>query len=363
MPLSARCGDSTSRRAGRWLRRAWVVLAQSVRALFAHNGTHWAAAIAYYTLLSLVPLLLLVASLAAPFIDADQAVARLTLALGEFTPRGAERIAALLREALGERRKLGLGATAALLWTGSRVFGALTKALNLAFAAEETYGVLRRRLVEIGMLLTVGLTFALALAAEALLGVLRVALAPLPGAQDSLLGALQEASRLVLLPLAFLLIYRFAPRSRPAWRAALVGAGVATGIFLIGEDLFLDYLEFFGSYRTVYGSLAFVAVLALWAWVVAVITIFGGEVAAHVQHLAIDRRRQGPRRGRRAEPAERCQVPPPLPTLRGRRARDALLVAGGLLLGICLGRTLGGRPAEAPRRGPSTVGGRRRHTR
>jgi len=349
----------------RRLRCARIVVVQSVKGLILDNGSHWAAAIAYYTLLSLFPLLLLVVSLAVPAVDAAWAVDRLTQVLGEFTPRGEDRIAAILRETLAKRGEIGLGSTVALLWTGSRVFGALTKALNLAFAVEETYGVLRRRLVEVGMLLTVGLAFALALAAEALIGALRIALAPLPGEQEALLGVLQGAARLVLLPVAFLLIYRFVPRRRPDWRAALAGAVTATLLFLVGEELFLDYLERFGAYNRIYGSLALAIVLVLWAWAVAVIALFGGEVAAHVQYLAIE--------GYAAAEVElwhRGHHPPgraPLAALQqpgeartapaggGRRARRIasadgrdcvaamLLLAGGVLLGVGLARAFGRR--------------------
>ena len=337
----------------RRLRCARIVMVQSVKGLILDNGSHWAAAIAYYTLLSLFPLLLLVASLAAPAVDAAWAVDRLTHALGEFTPRGEDRIAAILREALEKRGEIGLGSTVALLWTGSRVFGALTKALNLAFAVDETYGVLRRRLVEVGMLLTLGLAFALALAAEAVIGTLRIALAPLPGEQEALLGVLQEAARLILLPVAFLLIYRFVPRGRPDWRAALAGAVTASLLFLVGEELFLDYLERFGTYNRIYGSLALAIVLVLWAWAVAVITLFGGEVAAHVQYLAIEGHAAaevecwhgGHRRLGRAARAVgvRRRTGPPAPAGGGRRAADLLLVAGGILLGVCLARAFGRR--------------------
>ncbi len=180
-----------------------AVLVQSVKDLFADNGTHWAAAIAYYSLLSLFPLLLLVASTAAYVVDPVWAVDQLTLLLGQFLPGIAEEIEKVVRDVLDDRGGIGLLSTVALLWTGSRLIGALTKALNVAYDVEETGGALRRRLRELGIVLTIGVVFILALTADFLFGALRYLLGVLPTGRALILNLVQEIVPLALLPLAF----------------------------------------------------------------------------------------------------------------------------------------------------------------
>lgn len=79
------------------------------------------------------------------------------------------------------------------------------------------------------------------------------------------------------------LLYRFVPRRRPDWQAALVGAGVAAALVLLARPLFIYYVQRFGDYNIIYGSLAIVVILIFWAFIVAAITILGGEIASHVQ--------------------------------------------------------------------------------
>lgn len=311
----ARCREW---RAASWRARARCLAAialQSTGNLLAHNGSHWAAAIAYYSLLSTFPFLLLVASIAATFAEQDWAVAQIIALLGPFVPGLEERIEAVVRDALAKSRGIGFLSVAALLWSGSRMFSALTKALNAAYDVAEIAGVLQRRLREAGMLLTIGLIFALALGADVLFAALRYLLGILPTGRRVILAALEAAVPLVFLPLAFFLIYRFIPRGRLDRRATLAGAAIAALLFLVAKELFLDYLEWFANYNLIYGSVAIAIVLALWAWLAALITLFGGEVAACLHHVLLARppaeemgRRQSARQSH--EQVDRPEGPP-----------------------------------------------------
>jgi membrane protein len=57
---------------------------------------------------------------------------------------------------------------------------------------------------------------------------------------------------------------------------------------LAARPLFLRYVRDFGQYNLIYGSVAVAVILVLWAWVVALILLFGGELASHVQAMAIE---------------------------------------------------------------------------
>ncbi|MFP4344416.1 MAG: YihY/virulence factor BrkB family protein [Anaerolineales bacterium] len=256
---------------------------------FLHDsGPQWAAAIAYYSLLSIPPLLLAIVSIAAYFVDPEWATEQATTLLGEFLPQGSTQIEDVIKDAIDTRGTVGLLSIGSLLWSGTRVFGAIAKALNIAFITRETYGFFKRLLVEFSMLLTVGLLFVVALAAPYVFHLLRDVLAVIP-ADNAILGILAELLPVLLLLGGFFLIYRFVPREEVAWEAAALGAGVATLLFVIARPLFTYYLQRFANYNLIYGSIAIVIILVFWAWIIGVILLFGGEITAHIQSMLLEK--------------------------------------------------------------------------
>jgi membrane protein len=280
---------SSSPTAPRPWRRGVGLLILAGRDFFRDNGPTWAAAIAYYSLLSLFPLLLAIGSIAAHFVDPQWAEQRATDYLGGLLPAGTEVIQRVVAQTLATARGSGWIVTLPLLWSGSLFFAVIIKALNIIFDAEERFGFVRRTLIRLAMLCTLGLAFLAALGVPiALHAVQRVLFHTPPG---KVLMALLT----YILPPAFLLAalalaYRYAPERRPAWRAALTGATVAAVLFGLGKPLFLAYVKSLGRYHLIYGSLAGIILVVFWTWLVAMIGLFGAQVACHMQAIWIDGR-------------------------------------------------------------------------
>ena len=263
-----------------WLRPAGVVLLRAAKGFWRDDGPSWAAAVAYYSLLSLFPLLLALGWTASFFVDPSWVVAKATPFLSAYLPKGHEEIEATVAAALDAVHDTGWIFPLPLLWTGSLVFGALARGLNVAFSNGRHPSFLKRILVRLTILLTLGGLFLVALITPVVLHLLA---APLDQAfaesewfVDQLLVLLPAA----LLILALLLAYRFLPRSKPDWRAAVIGAVVATGLFYAARPLFLGYVHHWARYSLVYGSLAGVIGAVLWTWIFAMIVLFGGQVTA-----------------------------------------------------------------------------------
>lgn len=267
-----------------WLYLAWQVVYQAVADFFRDNGPQWAAAIAYYALLSVFPLLLAVVSIAAYFVEPAWAVEQLTRLLGQLVPRGTAQIQQVVQEAINARGSVSVLSVLALIWAGTRVFAVVIRALNVAFDVDETYGFLKRTTIELVTFLTIGLLLILAVSSQFILTGTWQALR-LPALPGWLLSAVIPATLQVL---ALFLIYAFMPRRAVDWRAALVGALVAGLLMLAARPLFASYVERFANYNLVYGSLAIVITLIVWTWVLALLLLLGGELVGHLQSIVVD---------------------------------------------------------------------------
>ena len=277
----------------RWLKRdrlglLWRILQLAARGFFKDDGPTWAAAIAYYSLLSLFPLLLAAGSIASYFVDPNWAVLQATALLGDFLPKGRLAIEGIVKTSIQAGRGAGLLFILPLIWTGTLVFGTITKALNVVFEVERRHSFLKRMLVRFVMLLTLGGVFLLALSSSPLLRLLNFTLGILPVGREFIAQVVITAVPAVLVLLAFLLAYRFVPTRRPGWRAALIGAVVAMLLFVAAKPLFLGYIFALTRQNVVYGSLAGIVAAVLWAWVVAMIGLFGGQITSHCQSVIFD---------------------------------------------------------------------------
>lgn len=268
-------------------KRVGEMLVQAARDLFQDNAPQWAAAVSYYALLSTFPLLLAGASLASLFIDPEVAVRQAVNLVGDLLPLGGQQIEEVVRGALARRGTAGLLSTLALLWSGTRVFGTATQALNIAYDVDEVYGFWQRRLAELVMLLSVGGVFVLALLTRPLL---RLLSGILPAAEGAAIWLATELAPILLFVVAFYGLFRYAPRRRPSWQAALPGAVLTALLFLLGRTLFLYFVATFGRYNLIYGSVAIVVVLVFWVWIAALLLLFGGEVVSHTQMMLVEGR-------------------------------------------------------------------------
>ena len=91
--------------------------------------------------------------------------------------------------------------------------------------------------------------------------------------------------RAVLLVAALFLLYRFVPRGNRHASSALIGAVAAAAMFVTANPIFQYYVQHFSNFNAIYGSLAILVIIMLWIYISSVITLFGGEVAAHTREM------------------------------------------------------------------------------
>jgi membrane protein len=265
-------------------RLAWLA---ALRYL-AHNGPDRAAAIAFYTLLSLLPLLIFLISFGVRLLGSfDRAYAAVLILFNGVVLPLDERSLAALRAFVERAIRLQWPGILLLAWTARRVFGALISALEGIFEAPAR-GFARGNLMSFAMVFATGFTLLATLAATMLFAAVHGAIARLAGPVGA--SAMVTVGTLLLtyvIPSGiaaafFFFVYRFFPRRELAVGAsdAALGALVATVLWEIAKAAFAWYVSNLARYGGLFGALEGIIVLALWLELSASIVLYGGEVVA-----------------------------------------------------------------------------------
>jgi len=258
-------------------------------------ATSMGAALAYYTVFSLTPLVVLVLALGGLFVDSQALRARILHELSSLIgSAGANAVGALLGSDAMRRRSLlaALVGAITLLIGATSVFAELQTDLDRiwqvppAVQPSGVWGILRTRLLSFGLIIALGFLLVVSLALTALLGVIGgpdgAKVAPL------LLRVLNAVVSYAGVAVVFLLVYKLLPSVRIRWRDALVGALITTSLFTFGKYLIGLYV---GNTQFVsgYGAAGSVMVLFAWVYYSALIFLFG---AIATRLYAQARRRQ-----------------------------------------------------------------------
>lgn len=252
-----------------------AAIRNAVRSFLAHEGTLAAAAISFYGLFSLFPLLLLTLAVTA-FLLPDLPTQRPIVNLVQVYLPGAE---LLVRENLERivvyRSSAGLIGLASLIWSSSGVFAALGRALEKAAGSLHP----RRSSLSARILgLLVVLTLALALA-----GLLTLTTFLQAGAPVLLHDHLRLPGMALAVGLSFvalLAIYRLLPAGAPRTSRLWPGALLATVTLHVARFGFSRYVLAISRYDLLYGTIGTAIIALLWLYVAATVTIFGAEFNA-----------------------------------------------------------------------------------
>jgi len=246
-----------------------------------------AAGIAYYALLSIFPALTALVSVYGLISNPEEVHSQLQH-LQQLMPEEAfeiinQQLVGLVRRSGGA---LGFNFLISLLftfWSASRGIKAIIHAFNIAYNEPEKRGIISFSLT--GMILTIGLLLFLALS--------MLLIVALPAVVQALRLDEQMAPWVMMLRWPILLLtvvfglaimYRFAPcRAYAKLKWVLPGASIATLFWLIASYLFSFYVQNFGSYNQVYGSLSAVIILLLWFFLTAYVVLLGAELNSEIE--------------------------------------------------------------------------------
>lgn len=262
---------------------AFAVFLAAVKGFNEDNCTHLAAGVAYYAFFSIFPLILGLIALSSFLLQSAEARDAMIAGITQLLPGTADVVRRNIDLVLRQRGTIGLFATITLLWSAKSVFAAIATAVNLAWNVKETRPFLRRTALELGMVFAVGFFLLASFGVSALFQFLRRLEIPVQGTRP--IGGDIWSVLVLLLPIAlsviaFFLVYRFVPNIEVTSHDVWPGAITAGVLFAAAQNVFLLYTTVLADYELVYGSLAAVITLLFWAWISAVILLFGAEICA-----------------------------------------------------------------------------------
>lgn len=292
-------------------RQLLQVLRSAVSAWLDDRAASMGAALAYYTLFSMAPLLLIAVSVAGLVFGAEAARGEVFAQLRGLVGEGG---AAAVQQLLESVDRPGGGLLATLvglvltLVGATTVFAELQDALDRIWRAPArarggVWALLRARVLSFGLILGLGFLLLVSMLLSAALAAAQRWWAPWLADWNLLLQAVNHASGFALVTVMFAMIYKLMPRVRIHWADVWVGAVVTAALFAVGRMLIGAYLAT-GAVASGFGAAGSLVAVLVWVYYSAQIFLLGAEFTWAWAHTL------GSRRG---EPLPDAPAAPPVP--------------------------------------------------
>ena len=281
-----------------------VRLLETLTDLFRQAGAAWldddaptlGAALAFYTLFSLAPVLIVAVSVAGFAFGEKAAQGEIVRQFqGLMGMQGASAIEAILQST--NRPGLGVLATAlglvAILIGASGAFNELQDALNIIWKVNSTKSfwrvALRHRFFSLGLVVATGFLLLTSLVITACLSAAERFVGTLLPISIIVLESMNFIFSFVVITFLFALIFKLIPDTTIPWRDVWMGAAVTSILFTVGKVVIGFYLGH-SALTSAYGAAASLVVFLIWIYYSAQILLYGAEIT-HVYALKYDPRR------------------------------------------------------------------------
>jgi membrane protein len=263
-----------------------TLLRETTTEFFNDRSTRRGAALAYYTIFSLAPILILAIAIAGLFFGEDAARGEIVSQIGGLIGRdGARAIQAMIENAA----RPGAGTLAAVFGLVTLLIGATSALAELKDDLDEIWDAppqmvggfwyfVTKRLMSVGLILALGFLLLVSLAFSAVVSALARFWGPADasGLTLTLLEGFNFLLSFVLVTGLFAMIYKILPAVRIAWRDVIVGAVVTALLFNVGKFLIGMYLGN-SAIGSSYGAAGSVILILVWVYYSAQIFLFGAE--------------------------------------------------------------------------------------
>lgn len=284
--------------------KAWHVLVTAFNGWLEDRAASMGAAIAFYTLFSMAPMLLLIIAITGLVFGPEAAQGALMGQLqGMMGREGAAALQAMIASA--GKPVSGTIATVVAIVTlivgATTVFAELQSSLNVIWKAQPPTGssvvwLVKVRLLSLSLIGAIGFLLLVSLVVSAALAALSDYLAGIMPGLDLMMQVANLVISLAVVTTLFAMIYKMLPDARIPWRDVWFGAFITAVMFSIGKLLISLYLGS-SNIASAYGAAGALVIVLMWVYYSAQIFLFGAEItwAFSLTH--------GSRAGRRAQPA------------------------------------------------------------
>jgi membrane protein len=263
----------------------FALFKESCIAWLQDNAPSMSAALTFYAILTLIPVLIVATAVAAlgfgQKLAEAEAIRQIRAVLGETGAR-------VLQAAVSDANRPAIGAIAGTVGVGTILVGAsgafieLQDALNKIWRVERgsgsiLLGAIKQRLLSFSLVLGTGFLLLLSLTSSAVLGTVQRLMGHVLPWPVFLLEVIDFLLSFAVITLLLAMIFRFLPNTRIAWSDVWIGAAIASLLFTIGKVLIGLYL---GGHAvsSAYGAVSSPLVILVWIYYSAQIVIFGAEL-------------------------------------------------------------------------------------
>ncbi len=261
----------------------WLLLRDAADGWLTHRASRTGAALAFYTVFSLAPVLTLSIAIAGFFFGDAAARGEIVGQIGDLVgPQGAQLVQSVLQNA----SRPGAGTIATVVSVATLIFGANTALAELKTGLDQTWQVppeqrtgfwysIRTRLLSVGLILSLGFLLLVSLVISAAL----TALERLSRGEliiNTVLTWINFLLAFALVAALFATIYKVLPSVKIAWRDVTIGSLVTAFLFTLGKFAIGAYIGNSGVAST-YGAAGSVVLILIWVYYSAQILLYGAE--------------------------------------------------------------------------------------
>lgn len=254
-----------------------------LQAFMRDNISLMAAAISFYALLSIIPILLVFVSISGYIMHSSEAAfQRVSEFLVTIVPSSTTATLDFLKDFVRKKNVFGGIGILGLIWAGSRIFAAVENSINVVWRAEKGRAFWKSKILSVilvpgsivALILSIALTAIYTFAIK-----LSVPFINLSIIEISYIGrAVSLVAPVILSIMAFTMIYKFIPNRTIPWGPVIVGAIFAGISWEVAKVLFDIYMRNYTNYTRIYGSFGTIVIAIFWIYYSALILLLGAEI-------------------------------------------------------------------------------------
>ena len=262
-----------------------LILKAAIKNFQKKGAARGAAGMAYYTLLSFFPLLIVLVTIGSYFVDGGEASSKVAQMIISVIPVSQQFVELNIQRIQVLRNSIGAASLIVFIWSGSNAFSMMVHNITSAWPETEQRTFFQKRLFGLAMVVLIILLLFVLMLSSTLLNALVKFRTSIPGLELLLDSWLWHfGARLMYWAVPFLFfysLYRIIPMGRVPIKAAGFSALGITLLWRFASSIFQWYLgSGFARYELIFGSLNAVVVLLFWIYISTMIMFFGAHLCA-----------------------------------------------------------------------------------